>query len=198
MSLPPSLLRPLKRALPLHQYIKRDHLDDNLSHEYWYWSHEAAAIKYGIFFGILTLFILLLMGAWFHAKQRLKRGQAPLTYHRWLVPRSQRNGPASGPENNFSFYQSTQGAYGPGAGYSMNPMPPPPAYNPNYQQPPGYEPPAEGKGAPMAPAPAAQNPFQDPLVGPSASGGGSSSAPMEPVGDGVGRNSAYGQGGRYA
>ncbi|KAI5798925.1 hypothetical protein EDC01DRAFT_628776 [Geopyxis carbonaria] len=133
----------------------------------WYLSGEASSIKYGILFGILALAALLIAGSWFHARQRMKKGVAPLRYHRWLVPRSQRaiyephlRGGGQ-PEQNFTFYNHQQQQQ---QGYDMNTVPPPPAYNPNFAQPPVYA------GA-LPPVGTAKNPFQDP---PAVGGEGSS------------------------
>ena len=48
----------------------------------WYYSDQASAIKYGILFGILALGFIAIFTSWFHAHSRLKKGLAPLAYHR--------------------------------------------------------------------------------------------------------------------
>ncbi|KAL7266353.1 hypothetical protein RUND412_011101 [Rhizina undulata] len=119
-----------------------DNGDDDGDGDYnWYWSDEARAIKYGIFLGILLLGFLVIFGMWWHANRRIKKGLPPLRYHRWLVPLEQRMQfePHLRPEQNFSFYQQQPGApqY---STYPLHPLHimPPPAYNPNYAQPPVY------------------------------------------------------------
>jgi hypothetical protein len=67
---------------------KRDDpfFDDEDSGGDWYFSDEAAAIKYGVLFGILLLGFLVICGSWLHARQRLKKGLPPLAYHRVSPP----------------------------------------------------------------------------------------------------------------
>ncbi|KAL8714805.1 MAG: hypothetical protein Q9220_001318 [cf. Caloplaca sp. 1 TL-2023] len=99
----------------------------------WWYSDTAEAIKWAVLAGIVLFVILLFVGAWLHAKRRIRRGQAPLAYHRFLVRRSQR--PAR--SQPFSFYRHQQNPY------EMNAYPPPPpAYNHDQMPPPPmYEPP---------------------------------------------------------
>lgn len=133
--------------------------DDDDFEENWQFSEEAAAIKYGVLFGILFLAAIIILGMWFHANQRIKKGLAPLKYHRWLLPRHKRaqfgEPHLAQPQDNFTFYQHTQQPY-PGS-YGMQPVPPP-AYNPNYAQPPVYS----GEPA-QPPNPAKVDPFRDPM-----------------------------------
>lgn len=56
--------------------------DDFSSPDYWGRSSEATAIRCGILFGILGLALVVIVGSYFHAQHRLKRGLAPLVYHR--------------------------------------------------------------------------------------------------------------------
>ncbi|KAI4141887.1 MAG: hypothetical protein L6R39_005148 [Caloplaca ligustica] len=109
--------------------------DDGYSNDgNWWYSDTAEAIKWAvvaaIFFGILLFFLL----GYLHAKRRIRKGQQPLAYHRWLLPRSQRIRYAP---QQFSFYHHQQ------APYEMQPYPPPPpAYHHNEMPPPPqYEPP---------------------------------------------------------
>ncbi|CAZ84546.1 unnamed protein product [Tuber melanosporum] len=127
----------LKRWLDL---VKRDHGrdDDDWPHRSWYWNDQARAIKWGIFFGILTFFFVLMMAMYYHADRRMKNGQPPLRYHRWLVPRTRRaqfEPNLQRPEENFSFYHQQQPQEN--DTYGMHAVPPP-AYNPNYPEPPVY------------------------------------------------------------
>lgn len=153
-----SLLQPRRAVRSLEK--RDDHNNDFFSNDdgvdnNWYFSNEAAAIKYGVLFGILFLAALILIGMWFHANQRIKKGLPPLKYHRWLLPRSKRvqwEPNLRQPEDSFTFYQHNQ--QHPGA-YGMHAVPPP-AYNPNYVQPPVYS------GTPAPPNNAKIDPFQDP------------------------------------
>jgi hypothetical protein len=43
---------------------------------------DATAIKFGVLFGILFLGFLIIFGMWLHAKRRIRKGLAPLSYHR--------------------------------------------------------------------------------------------------------------------
>ncbi|KAL9005204.1 MAG: hypothetical protein Q9188_002003 [Gyalolechia gomerana] len=101
----------------------------------WWYSDTAEAIKWAIVAAIFLAIILFFAGGYFHAQRRMKKGQAPLRYHRWLLPRSQRLRYA--PPQQFTFYHHQQNPY------EMQPYPPPPpAYHHNAMPPPPqYEPP---------------------------------------------------------
>lgn len=43
---------------------------------------EVRTIKYGTLLGILLVSFLVILGMWFHANQRMKKGLPPLRYHR--------------------------------------------------------------------------------------------------------------------
>ncbi|KAL8671667.1 MAG: hypothetical protein Q9168_003847 [Polycauliona sp. 1 TL-2023] len=108
---------------------------DDYYHGSWWYSDTGEIIKWAIiaalFFGI---FLFLALGS-VHARRRVRRGQAPLRYHRWLLPRSLRRSPQQAQP--FTFYQHQQNPY------EMHPYPaPPPAYHHNEgPPPPQYEPP---------------------------------------------------------
>lgn len=89
------------------------------------------------------LLLAWFIGGYYHAQRRMRKGLAPLAYHRvrsvsllpldvhhpdpiqWLLPRSQRarfEPNFSEPHNEFSFYQA-HGGYG--NNYGMHAVPPP-------------------------------------------------------------------------
>jgi len=143
--------------------------DDDWSQRSWYWSDQARAIKWGFFFGLITLLFLALIGMYYHAERRMKKGMAPLSYHRWLVPRSRRaqfEQHPQQPEDNFSFYQQQHQDNGI---YGMHAVPPP-AYNPHYADPPMYS-----GGPPIGSTKV--DPSQHPIY---QSGEGSGSGPAPP------------------
>ncbi|KAL8774846.1 MAG: hypothetical protein Q9209_000785 [Squamulea sp. 1 TL-2023] len=135
---------------------------DDDYHGSWWYSDTAEAIKWAVVAAIFFGIFLFLAGGYVHARRRVRRGQAPLRYHRWLLPRSQRR---NVPSRSFTFYQHQQSPY------EMNPYPaPPPAYRNNEgPPPPQYEPP---QGASKA------NPDQHTFpAGPQQAGEASSAAP---------------------
>lgn len=98
-------------VLPRQDLSKRDEDDfDNWDgNNNWYWSdvcrsllfqmfnspltvpQEVRTIKYGTLLGILLVSFLVILGMWFHADQRMKKGLPPLRYHRVriLLPKIQ-------------------------------------------------------------------------------------------------------------
>ncbi|KAI4183394.1 MAG: hypothetical protein L6R41_005424 [Letrouitia leprolyta] len=124
----------------------------------WWYSDTAEAIKWAVVAFIFLAIILFFAGGYLHAQRRMKRGQAPLRYHRWLLPRSQRLRYA--PQQQFTFYHHQQNPY------EMQPYPPPPpAYHHNEMPPPPqYEPPQGASKtnpdqrytAPLGPPPAGE------------------------------------------
>lgn len=99
------------------------------------------AVRYSITLVLLALILLYFVGGYLHARQRVRKGLAPLPYHRWMVRRYtpqphgyQAPGPrGSAPES-----------------YDMHVYPPPPpAYNHNEAPPPVYQPP-EGASKALA------------------------------------------------
>jgi hypothetical protein len=55
---------------------------NDLGADWWWTSPTAYAVKWGIIAGIFILFLLLFLGGYLHARRRMKRGLAPLGYHR--------------------------------------------------------------------------------------------------------------------
>ena len=91
------------------------------------------ATRYAIVAFLFGAILLFFVGGYYHAKRRLRKGQAPLPYHRWMVRRQ--------------YYYPTQPRYayppdpnGPSYGMEGYP-PPPPAYNNAEAPPPVYQPP---------------------------------------------------------
>ncbi|KAL8878470.1 MAG: hypothetical protein Q9198_003723 [Flavoplaca austrocitrina] len=160
-----------------------DDYDDDYDgyHGGWWHSETAEVIRWVIVAALLFGLFLLVAGGYVHARRRVRRGQTPLRYHRWLVPRSHRR---SQPAQPFTFYQHQQNPYemypypAPPPGrtlrfstsmhgtnfiaYHNNGVPPPPRYeppqgaskmNPSQQTfPPG--PPLAGETSNAGPAPA--------------------------------------------
>lgn len=48
-------------------------------------NRPASGVRYGVLFGILALVFLLILAMWFHARQRIRRGQGPMAYHRVYI-----------------------------------------------------------------------------------------------------------------
>ncbi|KAI4241044.1 MAG: hypothetical protein L6R40_004792 [Gallowayella cf. fulva] len=119
-------------------YLGKRQTNGDYDYDYdrsWWYSDTAEGIKWAVLAAIILAVFLFLLGGYIHAKRRVRRGQAPLRYHRWLLPRSQRQYPPSR-QTQFSFYQHQQNPY------EMNAYPPPPpAYQNNEIPPPQYEPP---------------------------------------------------------
>jgi len=128
------------KNLPFDVLVRRDGgsgsaQTDNLDSDWWWTSPAAYAIKWGIIAGIFVFFLLFFFGSYLHAKRRMKKGVAPLGYHRWLITRRQRAQFEPPPQNNVSFYRAQDG-------YAMHGYaPPPPAYNPDGDNVPAYTPP---------------------------------------------------------
>lgn len=100
---------------------------------------------YAVRFSIVALIFLLIFvyfaGGYWHARRRIRKGLAPLPYHRWMVRRQLY---AARPMNNPQPYYENRGdsfhqAYSM-QGYAA----PPPAYNPEHAPPPTYQPPQGG------------------------------------------------------
>ena len=93
------------------------------------------AVRYAIVVFFLLLILAFFCFGYAHAQRRMRRGQDPLPYHRWLVGRRHYARYNSNYAPHDSYYQS-------GAVPMQNYAPPPPAYNqwdapPQYQPPPG-------------------------------------------------------------
>ncbi|KAF8424679.1 hypothetical protein EV426DRAFT_87882 [Tirmania nivea] len=162
-------------AIILSKRGARDDDGDGSHFGGWFYSEEGRKVRYGIFLGIIVFFIVFVLVSYQHAQIRMNKGLAPLPYHSWLISSHRRSQFApedrseiprpSHPEDNFSFYQNGHQLY----------AVPPPAYNPNFVQPPSYPGPPEGaiKTAPQQhPPPAYHGNGHDnsvPAAGPSSS-----------------------------
>lgn len=101
-------------------------------------------VRYAIVAVVFGVVVVFLFFSYFHAQRRLRKGLAPLSYHRWLVSRRQYGSYPS--QNQYPHYNGP-----PQQGYPMNGwwnqqpaqqfQPPPPAYN-QMDAPPVYQPPA--------------------------------------------------------
>ncbi|KAG5927909.1 hypothetical protein E4U42_001551 [Claviceps africana] len=111
----------------------------------WWQSQTGIIVRWVVFFVILALFLLYVIGGTFHARRRMRKGLEPLGYHRFLVRRRFQAPPANQqwPANQqpgVYYYQHPQQT-GCQPAYPMNDMPLP-AYDPN--RPPVYSGPPEG------------------------------------------------------
>jgi len=121
-------------ALSIRQFIEDDGDDFDDEVPFW-WTPTGQIIRWAIFGGIVLVVFLFFILAYWHARRRLKKGLAPLAYHRWLLSRELRAqyDPAyRNPEVNYNTYRPEQ--------YGMHPYPPP-VYDPNAPAPPTYQPP---------------------------------------------------------
>jgi hypothetical protein len=55
---------------------------DNLNSDWWWTSPVAYAVKWAVIAGIFVLFFLFCLAGYLHAQRRMKKGLAPLAYHR--------------------------------------------------------------------------------------------------------------------
>jgi len=92
------------------------------------------AVRYTIIVVLFVSISAFLLGGYWHATRRMRKGLAPLPYHAWMVRRR-----AYRPQQH---HQQPQAYYQPYTmhGYPQN-SPPPPAYNPYSAPPPAYQPP---------------------------------------------------------
>lgn len=93
------------------------------------------AVRYAIAAVLFFLILAFFLGGYYHAKRRLRRGQQPLAYHRWMVRRQMNYYP---PQPRYGWPQDPN--VGPSYGMEGYP-PPPPAYNNAELPPPVYQPP---------------------------------------------------------
>ncbi|PQE18853.1 Ubiquitin- ligase sel1 protein [Rutstroemia sp. NJR-2017a WRK4] len=103
---------------------------------FWY-TRTGRIIRWSVFFGLFGLFLIWVIGGYWHAKRRISKGLTPLAYHRWLLSRRQRAMYDPAYQDPPVYYTT----YPPPGQYGMHPMPPP-MYDPNAQMPPTYQPPA--------------------------------------------------------
>ncbi|KAH0556763.1 hypothetical protein GP486_005446 [Trichoglossum hirsutum] len=111
--------------------------DTYVSDDGYYYTPRDLAIKWIVITSLMIGFLFFVGVAYWHAQRRVKAGLAPMRYHRWLTPRSQRRQFDPEAQGQFSFYQAHNNTYD----YNMNSQAPPP-YNPDLAPPPKYQPPA--------------------------------------------------------
>lgn len=103
----------------------------------------AYIIKWSVIAVLVFACMAFFLGSYLHARRRMAKGQPPLRYHRWLVPRRSRYAFAQAhPEHahHFSFYRNTrqpgQYGYAPGQAYQMGHYAaPPPGKSPPARRP---------------------------------------------------------------
>ncbi|KAK8229586.1 hypothetical protein HDK77DRAFT_77264 [Phyllosticta capitalensis] len=110
--------------------------DDSRFDNFWF-TRTGFIVKFTIF-GVLVLFFLLwFVGGYYHAQRRMKKGLAPLPYHRWLLPSHQRARFEPYVREDYTFYRPNPQYQG----HNMQPYQEPlPLYNNDV--PPTYQPPA--------------------------------------------------------
>lgn len=94
----------------------------------------AYAVKWSVLLALFVIFFLWITLGYYHARRRIKAGLKPLAYHKWLVPRSQRE-----PQP----VQNARAYYTPGNFGMQEHAEPPPVYS-NTDMPPSYQPPEGG------------------------------------------------------
>lgn len=103
----------------------------------WWYSRTGEIVKWSVFLGLITIITVFISVGYCHAKRRMRKGLAPLGYHRWLVHRQD----LARVDQRYAYPQNpTYTSYHPNAYYNMQPMPPP-VYDPNAPRPPVYQPP---------------------------------------------------------
>jgi len=114
-----------------------NHDGEGIAHDnmgVWY-SPTAYVVKWAVLLSLFLTFFLWITIGYYHARKRIKRGQAPLAYHRWLVPRSKRSPRPSRQQqqqNTYAYYHQPH--------YRVHDSSdPPPAYS-NSDLPPTYQP----------------------------------------------------------
>ncbi|KAH0539114.1 hypothetical protein FGG08_004352 [Glutinoglossum americanum] len=110
--------------------------DQYLGEDNYYYTPRDLAIKWIVITSLMVGILFFVAIAYWHAQRRMKGGMAPMGYHRWLAPRSQRSRFDPELQNQFSFYQAHDAARN-----DMNSQAPPP-YNLDLGPPPKYQPPA--------------------------------------------------------
>ncbi|KIV89769.1 hypothetical protein, variant [Exophiala mesophila] len=108
--------------MELSSLVRRQYYDDGPG---WWYSDTAYIIKWSVIAFLVIACLAFFLGAYLHARRRMAKGQPPLRYHRWLVPRRSRYAFAQAhPEHahHFSFYRNArpgQYGYAPGQTYQM-------------------------------------------------------------------------------
>lgn len=98
------------------------------------------AVRYVLVALLFASIFFFFVGGYYHAQRRLRKGQQPLAYHRWMVRRR----PAYYPTRpRYSPHDPNAPGHAPnGPSYGMEGYPhPPPAYNNAEAPPPVYQPP---------------------------------------------------------
>ncbi|TAQ84744.1 hypothetical protein B7494_g6929 [Chlorociboria aeruginascens] len=135
-------LREQRRANMAGLYSRQDVLDDNGDEfvdddrfQSFWWTTTGQIVKWSVFFGLLAILIAYLVIGHIHAKRRIKKGLAPLAYHKWLLSREDRAkfDPTFQGSSTY-YYPDGQQPYG----MPMHRMPPP-VYDPHSMPPPGYQ-----------------------------------------------------------
>ncbi|KAL1304003.1 hypothetical protein AAFC00_000444 [Neodothiora populina] len=110
-------------------------------------------VRYAVVAAIFFCIIVFVLGAYYHATRRIRRGLQPLPYHRWLVRRSRWDPHRQPPQQNtYAYYANNPSQSQPmypmnGNGAQQQPppngwAPPPPAYGQHvWDTPPVYQPP---------------------------------------------------------
>ncbi|OAQ66868.1 ubiquitin-protein ligase Sel1/Ubx2 [Pochonia chlamydosporia 170] len=113
-------------------------VDGDCGYVSWWHTKTGYIVRWVIFLVIFVLIFGYLIGGYYHARRRLRKGLEPLAYHRCLVSRRSYRPTyqEQWPQN--QYYAPQQSGY---QGYPMNDMPLP-AYDPN--RPPQYSGPPEG------------------------------------------------------
>ncbi|CAN8100945.1 unnamed protein product [Discula destructiva] len=117
---------------------------------FWY-TRTGVIVKWTLFLSLITFLTLYIILGYLHAKRRIRKGLAPLAYHRWLVPRAE----LARADPRYAFPHPAQyNVYRPPGAeyYGMQPNmppPPPPMYDP-MGRPPMYEPGPPPAGATKA------------------------------------------------
>ncbi|KAK0630166.1 hypothetical protein B0T17DRAFT_506659 [Bombardia bombarda] len=125
---------------------------------FWY-TKTGIILKWSLFLGFTVVVGLYLLLGYLHAKSRLRKGQVPLAYHRWLVSRAELarvDSRYQPPQADAYLYTSNSQIYG------MQAMPPP-VYDPTTPRPPMYEQgPPDGGATKLDPSPRAAEPTRRP------------------------------------
>ncbi|KYK54650.1 hypothetical protein DCS_06610 [Drechmeria coniospora] len=103
----------------------------------WWHSTPGIIVRWVIFLVFSLLIIGYVVGGYWHAKRRIKKGLPPLAYHKCLVRRRTRQ-----PQHQNGWPTNNQNMNQPANGYYMNDMGAPPTYDPS--RPPMYTAPPEG------------------------------------------------------
>jgi len=104
----------------------------------WWSSETSIIVKYSLLAVFIAVLLLWVVVGSAHARRRIARGQTPMRYHRWLVPREHRPVYWAG-HSQYHYYNQSQ----PRRSRAPELAPaPPPEYN-AADMPPVYQPPAK-------------------------------------------------------